>query len=220
MVRRDVRRIWSWLVRRRRVRLILLLSIGALALSASLAVSARAAAAGGACVDKVVADLREGKLEAVANLLVEPPSYDEVKASQDHEGSVAGLRAILETVGAIEDVKPMAGPRRFFRVQISGGTPEAWANVGRPMVTEVVERDVRFSNAGRGVLILKRAKGAQECSLASLDLGLDVEPAEAREKMIAVYIAVMEAVGITGAPDEMRKQAESMLTTYDAGTGK
>lgn len=220
MVRRDVRRIWSGLVRRRRVRLILLLSIGTLGLSASLVVSARAAAAGGACVDKVVADLREGKLQAVASLLVEPPSYDEVKASQDHEGSVAGLRAILKTVGAIEDVEPMAGPRRFYRVQISGGTPEAWANVGRPMVTEVVERDVRFANAGRGVLILKRAKGAQECSLASLDLGLDAEPAEAREKMIAVYIAVMEAVGITGEPDEMRQQAESMLTTYDAGAGK
>lgn len=180
----------------------------------------RADAAGAACVDKVVADLSAGKLDAVAKLLVEPPSYDEVKADQDREGSVAGLRAVLATAGAVEDVKPISGPRRFYRVQISGGTPDAWANVGRPMVSEVVERDVRFSNAGRGVLILKLAKGSQECSLASLDLGLDTEPAEAREKMIGLYIAVMEAVGITGEPAEMRQQAESMLTTYDAGAGK
>lgn len=204
------------LVRSRRTAVAALLAAGICGLLSGPA----AAATGGACVDKVVGDLREGKLDAVANLLVEPPSYDEVKASQDHEGSVAGLRAILATVGAIEDVKPMAGPRRFYRVQISGGTPDAWANVGRPMVTEAVERDVRFSSAGRGVLILKLAKGGHECSLASLDIGLDAEPAEAREKMIGVYIAVMEAVGITGEPDEMRQQAESMLTTYDAGAAK
>lgn len=186
-----------------------------------VAVAATAAATGGsACVDKVVADLRAGKLDTVAKLLVEPPSYDEVKADQDREGSVAGLRAILATVGAIGDVTPMAGPRRYYRVQISGGTPDAWANVGRPMVSEVVERDVRFSSAGRGVLILKLARSGQECSLASLDIGLDAEPAEARDKMIAVYVAVMEAVGITGEPAEMRQQAESMLTTYDAGAGK
>jgi hypothetical protein len=208
----------SALVRSRRPVIVALLAAGICGLLTSG--PARAAAGGGVCVDKVVGDLRAGKLDAVAKLLVEPPSYDEVKADQDREGSVAGLRAILATVGAIEDVKPMAGPRRFYRVQISGGTPDAWANVGRPMVSEVVERDVRFSSAGRGVLILKLAKGGHECSLASLDVGLDTEPAEAREKMIAVYVAVMEAVGITGEPAEMRQQAESMLTTYDAGAGK
>ena len=177
----------------------------------------RADAAGAACVDKVVADLSAGKLDAVAKLLVEPPSYDEVKADQDREGSVAGLRAILATAGAIEDVKPISGPRRFYRVQISGGTPDAWANVGRPMVSEVVERDVRFSNAGRGVLILKLAKGEHACSLGSLDIGLDAAPSGARDRMADVYVAVMQAVGTEGDPAELRKSAESMLTTYDAG---
>lgn len=178
---------------------------------------AHAEQAGDACAEQIVRDLRDGRFADVAKLLVEPPSYDEEKAGADREGSAAGLRAIVATVGAIEDVKPMAGPRRYYRVQISGGTPESWANVGRPMVTRVVERDLRFADAVPGVMVLKLAKGAQPCSFASLDLGLDAEPAGARERMTDVFVAVMESVGVTGEPAEMRQRAESMLTKYDAG---
>ena len=179
--------------------------------------TASAAPDGSACAEQVVRDLRDGKFDAVAKLLVEPPSYDAAKADADREGSTAGLKAIVGTVGAIEDVKPMAGPRRYYRVQISGGTPESWSGVGRPMNTGIVERDVRFADAGPGVLILKLAKGEHACSLASLDIGLDAAPAGARDKMADVYVAVMQAVGTEGEPAELRKRAESMLTTYDAG---
>ena len=185
--------------------------------AASLAPTAHAEQAGDVCADQVVRDLREGRFAAVAKLLVEPPSYDEEKAGADREGSAAGLRAIVATVGAIEDVKPMAGPRRYYRVQISGGTPESWSGVGRPMTAEVVERDIRFADAGPGVLVLKLAKGAHACSLGSLDIGLDAQPAGARDRMADVYVAGIQAVGTEGEPAELRKRAESMLTTYDAG---
>jgi hypothetical protein len=68
------------------------------------------------------------------------------------------------------------------------------------------------------VLVLRLAKGAHACSLGSLDIGLDAEPAGARAKMTDVYVAVMQAVGTAGEPAELRRAAESMLTTYDAGT--
>lgn len=181
------------------------------------ATAAHAEQGGAACAEQVVRDLREGKPAEVAKLLVEPPSYDAEKVDADREGSTAGLRAIVAAVGAIEDVKPMAGRRRYYRVQLSGGTPESWAGVGRPMATEIVERDVRFAGAGPGVLVLRLTKGTQPCSLASLDIGLDAEPAAARDEMIDVFVAVMQAVGMEGEPADLRRRAESMLTTYDAG---
>lgn len=189
-----------------------------LALALALAAApARAEQGGAACAEQVVRDLRDGTFATVSKLLVEPPSYDEEKAGADREGSTAGLRAIFATVGAIEDVKPMAGPRRYYRMQISGGTPESWSGVGRPMATAIVERDVRFADAGPGVLILRLTKGAHPCSLASLDIGLDATPPGARDRMADVYVAVMQAVGTEGEPADLRKRAESMLTTYDAG---
>ena len=126
---------------------------------------------------------------------------------------------MLDTVGGMDDVAPMAGRRRYYRVQISGGTAEAWTNLGRPMVAEIAERDVRFARGGPGVLIVKLAKGAHGCGVASLDVGLDADQAGSREKMIEVNLAVMEAVGMSGEPAEMRERAESMLQTYDAGGG-
>ena len=43
------------------------------------------------------------KFDAVAKLLVEPPSYDRRRRTQNREGSAAGLKAIVGTVGEIED---------------------------------------------------------------------------------------------------------------------
>jgi hypothetical protein len=193
-------------------------ALGAIALLANVALAADVGAqSGSACADKVVQDLRSGKVTDVAGLLVEPPSYGAEQAGKDRQASAGALRAILDTTGAMESAAPMAARRSYYRVLISGGEPEAWATVGRPMVTGVAELDVRFARAGRGILILKFAKGAAECTLASIDIGLDAEPAEARERMIDVNVAVMKAVGVTGAPDEMRQGAESILTTYDAG---
>ncbi|MBY0275300.1 hypothetical protein K2Z84_08165 [Candidatus Binatia bacterium] len=185
---------------------------------ASPALDARAAPDADACAAQIVSDLRGGKLEAVAKLLLEPPSYTEEQAAQDREGSVAGLRAVLETVGGIEEATPMAGRRRYYRVQISGGTPEAWSTVGRPMATGIVERDIRFGRAGRGVLVVKLAKGPTPCGIAMLDLGLDADQPEARDKMIDVFVAVLQALGAEDDAPELRRHADSMLTTYDAGT--
>lgn len=190
----------------------------ALLLVAAGAASASASQDADACSAQIVGDLRDGKLEAVAKLLLEPPSYTEEQAAQDREGSVAGLRAVLETAGGLEEAKPMTGHRRYYRVQISGGTPEAWSTVGRPMATGIVERDVNFGRAGRGVLVVKLAKGPTPCGIATLDLGLDADQPEARDKMIDVFVAVLQALGAEDDAPELRRHAESMLTTYDAGT--
>lgn len=198
--------------------LVLVLAAAALLRGAGGAAVASATREGDACAEQVVRDLRAGKLAEVAKLLQEPPSYSEEQAAQDREGSVAALRAVLETAGDIAEATPMAGRRRYYRVQLSGGTAEAWSTIGRPMVAEIVERDVRFARAGRGVLILKLARGSvRACGLASLDLGLDADQPEARDEMIGVYAAVLEAIGAGDDRLELRQRAESMLTTYDAG---
>jgi hypothetical protein len=196
--------------------------VAALVAAALLAICsvARADQGGSACTDKIVGDLRTGKVTDVAGLLAEPPSYDAEQAAKDRQAAAVALRAVLSSAGAIQSAAPMAARRSYYRVLISGGEPEAWATIGRPMVAAVVERDVRFAQAGAGVLILKFAKDGPECALASIDIGLDAEPAEAREKMIDVNVAVMKAVGVTGDPAEMRQGAESILTTYDAGPSK
>src|SRR5262245_24558436 len=126
--------------------------VAALAAAALLTTCAVAGAdqGGSACADKVVADLRTGKVTDVAGLLVEPPSYAADQAAKDRQAAAVALRAVLSSAGAVESAAPMAARRRYYRVLISGGEPEAWATIGRPMVAAVVERDVRFAQAGAG----------------------------------------------------------------------